>query len=150
MAVIKRPYQERERHGFETEGPSRTKQDQKEDCDINLIVRRHAQTGFVNHVTRRVPTYGDVSEMVSLQDALEEVRAAQDEFEGLPAAVRAAALNDPVRFLELLASEEGVEVLRDAGLEFREPDQVEVPVLSPQADVPPAGDSAPTLTEGEG
>lgn len=95
---------------------TRTKQSFKDDCDINLIVKRHASTGLWSHLANRTPLYGDFTQATELQDAIEKVNAAEDEFFVLPAAVRAACNNNPVQFYNMMGAEEAVRLLADAGL----------------------------------
>ena len=97
-----------------TEGGA--KQSFKDDCDVNLIVKRHAQTGMWDHLNPRMPTYGDNSGAMELQDAIETVRNATDEFWALPAEVRAICNNDPVVFMQEVNDPVGVLALAEAGL----------------------------------
>jgi len=76
----------------------RTKQADKDACDINKIVERNKATGVMPQ-TRQVPYFADVSEMNSLQDALEVVRVAGEFFMSLPSRTREAFGNDPTRFV---------------------------------------------------
>ncbi len=124
---------------------SRTKQSFRDECDINVITAQYVRTGLLSHTNRREPMYGDFSQSRDLKASLEAVKEAEAEFRALDAQVRAAAWNDPVRFLSMLASEEGVAELEAAGLVLgspEEPDDVVVPeVVEPPpvvADVPPA------------
>lgn len=97
-------------------GPSRAKQSFKDDCDINLIVKRHAQRGLWDHINPVEPKYGDFSKATDLQTAIELVTAAEESFFELPAAVRTVVDNDPVQFLNALADEDGFRDLVEAGL----------------------------------
>lgn len=120
---------------------SRTKQSHKDECDVNNIVRKHASTGLLNHVTRREPLYGDFTGVISLQDSLENVAAAQAEFDALPSAIRAAANNDPLEFARMVAHPEGAAALEEAGLVFGGGeilDQAEAANAQPQPEVPAA------------
>lgn len=101
---------------------SRAKQSFKDDCDINLIVKRHAQTGMWDHLANTTPTYGDNSAAVDLQEAFQSVKDAEEAFRQLPAEVRAVVNHDPVRFLEALSDEDDFAFLVDAGLPI--PDEV--------------------------
>lgn len=95
---------------------SRTKQSFKDDCDINLIVERHASTGIWDHLNPRQPTYGDFTLATALQDAIALVSSADDDFEALPAKVRALCDNDPVKLLQLSSEPGGFAELVNAGL----------------------------------
>lgn len=100
--------------------PSKTKQEGRLDADVNRIVATYGRTGMWANVNPRQPTYGDVSEMLELEQALELVNHAKREFMTLPAHVRALAQNDPVKLLGMLADPAQVEVLKAAGLPLKE------------------------------
>ena len=84
--------------------PSRTKQSFKDECDINLIMKRFKRVmnadflqkfnGFVGG------QFGDFSEVTDYRSALDQVRQAQGVFEALPAIVRKRFDNDPALFLD--------------------------------------------------
>lgn len=107
---------ERERYRTKVGEESRTKQSFKDECDINRIMKRHAQTGLIDHLSTREPHYGDFSAAVDLHTAMEQVRAAQDDFAALPSEVRNLCLNNPEVLLRALASPEETAALFDAGL----------------------------------
>lgn len=96
---------------------SKTKQSEGPQTDINTIVNRYLRSGELNHFNGRVPRYGDFSAMNDLQDQLNAVHEATDRFMALPATIRDAAGHDPVKFLEMLATEDGTELLIAAGLD---------------------------------
>jgi len=127
-------------------GPSLTKQAMKKDCDINLIVKRHAQTGMWDHLNNVRPTYGDTTGSVELAAAIGLVERADDNFDKLPAAVRRVVDNDPHKFLEALSDEGGFRALVEAGLPVDKGDRpIEVVVTNPPAEPGPE----PTPPEGE-
>lgn len=97
--------------------PGRTKQSFKPEADINTIVRKYEATGLVTHLSRGVPRYGDFSAAQDLKTAMDLAHEARDEFMKMNPYVRKAAENDPVKFLEMLATEEGTQELIDAGLD---------------------------------
>lgn len=119
-------------------------------CDLNRIVKRYAQTGVWDHLSPRQPTYGDFTGARSLDEAYELVRQAEEEFYSLPADVREKAANDPVRFLEMLASEDGAEILRQAGLPIGDSPAAGAsgPEGEPGGALPPSGD-LPSASPGE-
>lgn len=101
---------------------SRTKQAFKDQCDFNLVLKNFQKTGVMTHYNGRTPQYGDFSLAGDLQSSLEAVRAAQADFAALAAPVRAAAANNPVQFLEMMADPDGIKVLQEAGLEVFDPE----------------------------
>lgn len=125
---------------------SRAKQSFKDDCNINLIVKRHAQTGMWDHLANTTPTYGDNSAAVDLQVAFQSVKDAEEAFKQLPAAVRAVVNHDPVRFLEALSDEDDFAFLVDAGLPI--PDEVRKAIDARQTkDNEGEGDTPPQETD---
>jgi len=116
---------------------SRTKQAERDMVDVNAIVRKHRKSGVVSHLNGKAPQYGDFSRSATLQEALDGVDDAMYSFRRLPAEVRAMAENNPVRLLQMLATEDGSQMLIDAGLDpgfKREGDEEEV-VSEPEAPV---------------
>lgn len=101
-------------------GSSRTKQSMKDDCDINLIVKRHASTGMWTHLNPIRPVYGDFTGVQQLQDAMALVDSAEEHFYSLPAEVRRLCNNDPAVFLSEVNDPEGIMALVDAGLPMAE------------------------------
>lgn len=119
------------------EKPSMVRQSDGVITDINAIVARYQSTGILTHLNHQVPQYGDTSAAVDLHTAMNTVNDAEEMFAELPSAVRKAAENDPVTFLNMLATEEGTEALVDAGLpgfERRSDDQVDPVTPAPRAE----------------
>ena len=150
--ILKEPNQPPRKYGWRERTPTdcgdqkRTKQSFKDDCDINLIVRRHASTGMYAHLNPLTPSYGDFSGVVELQDAIALTRQSEADFAELPARVRAVCNNDPVVFLQEVHDPEGIQYLVDAGLPMAEG-------WEPPATETPAGDGGekatpPAETEG--
>ena len=90
--------------GLACEEPSLAQQHFKDECDINNILRQFNITGLLpaNPVS---PRYGDFSGIGDYHTALNRVIAAQDEFESLPAQIRARFDNDPSKLIEFLDDE---------------------------------------------
>ncbi len=91
------------------------------ETNINRIVAQYRATGGVTHVAARQPLYGDFSLASDLHTQMERVRSAQLTYGFLPAAVRAVSDNDPVRFMEMFETEEGLNALTEAGLFVDDP-----------------------------
>lgn len=121
---------------------SRTKKAAKAETDINLMVGRYMKTGAFANINPREPIYGDFSEAVTLEEAFNITRQAEASFMTLPAAVRAAADNNPVTLLAMLADPAQTEVLVKAGLPVK-PKEAQTPAPAPNPE------SAPTTPEGE-
>ncbi len=135
--------------GLDVGSKSRTKQSGKEECDINNIVATYVRTGLATHLAAGVPQFLDVSEVGDYRTALENVRAADKYFLGLPAAVRAEFQNDPALFIEALQDPNAAERIREIGIEVlgdpRAParDRREGDVIEPPEVIVPLGAPLP-------
>lgn len=91
-------YGPKRRVGVGNSGESMTKQSFKDDCDINLIIKRARLQGIVPRMVNLQAIYGDVSG-IDFQAAVDLVRRSEELFAELPAQVRARFHNDPAAFL---------------------------------------------------
>lgn len=96
--------------------PGRTKQADKEACDINNILRRYEQTGVLPDLIKREPRYGDFSSVPSYQESLDIVHRAETQFAALSAEVRDRFGNDPVKMLEFCQNEKNLPEMVKLGL----------------------------------
>lgn len=125
---------------------SRTKQSEKDNCDINLIVKRHASTGHVSHLNPAAPQFGDFTGAADLKTAIDQVAEANDRFNELPVEVRRAAQNNPYELLAMLETDEGQLELQEAGLILT--DQPQPPKeIEQQPEPPPTTKLAKAVTE---
>lgn len=90
--------------GLACEEPTLAQQHFKEECDINYILQQFNVTGVLPQ-TPLSPRYGDFSGISDYHTALNRVIAAQEEFDGLPAQIRARFDNDPAKLIEFLDDE---------------------------------------------
>jgi phage internal scaffolding protein len=90
--------------GLACEEPSLAQQHFKDECDINYILQKFNVTGLLPESTLS-PRYGDFTGIGDYHSALNRVIAAQDEFEALPAQIRARFDNDPSKLIEFLDDE---------------------------------------------
>lgn len=78
-----------------------TEQHHESECNINNIVKRFMKTGDMTLLQKRKSFFMDLSQIPSsYQDALQFVGQVAENFEALPAVVRAAYENDPQKFME--------------------------------------------------
>lgn len=95
--------------------PSLTRQSEKDNCDINLIVKRYAETGIMpSNLTPGM--YADVSQIGDYRTALHTVMEADRMFQQLPAHIRAAFDNDAATFLDAFNDETNRPRLEELGL----------------------------------
>lgn len=95
--------------------PSLTHQSFKDECDINLIVARAAQTGFTPMRSQPL-IQGDFSEVPDYQTAMNTVVRAREAFDALPAKVRDRFNNDPSQLLNFVSDEKNREEATKLGL----------------------------------
>lgn len=116
-----------------------TKQNHKQECDINHILKQYQRTGIINHITQLQPTFQDLPDQIDYQESLNLIMDAQQTFDALPAKVRAEFDNDPARFLAAFTDPAKEDYLRENGfLKPKEPASA-VPATSIAA---PANDAA--------
>lgn len=99
--------------------PSLTKQEFKDECDINKIMAQYQRTGLVSHVARYQGDYSDVADAVDYQTALNIMKEAQDMFMTVPSSVRSQFDNDPGKFLEFVQDPNNAEKMYEMGLAVR-------------------------------
>ncbi len=90
--------------GLECKDSSLAQQHHKEECDINTIMERFGQTGMLP-VTALEPSYGDFSGVMDYHTAMNAIMAAEDQFDALPAKMRARFDNDPAKLIDFLEDE---------------------------------------------
>lgn len=64
--------------------PSQTQQHFKDECDVNHIIDKFTSTGELLHVRGAPGLYADVGSATDYQDLMNNLRAVQGAFEGLP------------------------------------------------------------------
>lgn len=79
----------------------RCKQAFKDECDINVIMRRYQSTGELTHVREAMPQYLDVTGF-DFQEAQNFVAHATSLFHELPSSVRSQFENDPAKLLDFV------------------------------------------------
>ena len=90
--------------GLKCEDKTRTQQNFKDECNINVIMERFGKTGQLP-ANIRPPEYGDYSQVTDFHSAMNAVRSASEDFMRLPASVRARFENDPQQYLDFFADE---------------------------------------------
>lgn len=92
---------------------SRTSQAEKDNCDLNILVRRFGISPLMSPVDPS--RFGDVPEL-DLREALQIVEDAESAFMELPAKTRERFNNDPLELLAALNDPAREDELRDLGL----------------------------------
>lgn len=97
-------------------GESRTKQGFRDECDINVIMKRYERDGIVQHLNRYGGDYGNFVYVQDYQTSLNQVLEAREMFDSLPASVRSRFANDAGAFLRFATDEANRDELRRMGL----------------------------------
>lgn len=100
--------------------PSLAQQHQKDEADINVIVKRFGVTGQLPQSVR-VPTYGDFSAVLDYKTANLAMISARESFMAMPADVRLRFGNDPQKFIEFCSDTANLEEMRKLGLAVPKP-----------------------------
>ncbi|AXL15043.1 internal scaffolding protein [Microviridae sp.] len=100
--------------------PSMTQQHQKDECDVNNIMKRYVKTGIIDHINQHKPFYGEVSAL-TYHESMNQIITANNMFQELPSQVRKKFHNSPEEFLEYVSDPENVSNLVDLGLAERSP-----------------------------
>lgn len=113
-----------------------TKQEFKDECDINILLSRYMSTGEIPNLNERAPQYLDVTGM-DFQTHMEFVAGAQTLFQELPSAIRNRFSNSPAEFLDFCSQEKN------------RPEMAEMGLLKPPAEwaTPPTPPAAPAAPE---
>ena len=101
--------------GLHCEDASLAQQHFKEECDINTILQKFNITGLLPE-SPLSPRYGDFTGIGDYHGALNRVIAAQDEFEALPAQIRARFDNNPEKLIEFLDNSDNRSEAEQLGL----------------------------------
>lgn len=104
------------RKPFYTKGPSKTKQEFRDECNINKIMERYHKNGILPDMIKENPIYGDFSEAKSYQESLDIVLKAEEQFRSLSADIRDRFNQDPAKFLEFTNDEKNKEEMAKMGL----------------------------------
>lgn len=99
---------------FPAESPF-TKQEFKDECDVNVILKRYMATGEMPNLNERNPQYIDCTGH-DYQAAMNLVAEANTLFAELPSAVRSRFNHDPSQFLDFCSNEANRPELEAMGL----------------------------------
>lgn len=140
--------------GLECLDPTLAQQNFKEECDINYIVDRFTRTGQLPQGS--TPQFGDFTFGSDYHTAMNQVRAADEAFMSLPAAVRSRFDNDAGKLLDFLADEKNVDEAERLGLVISKGGKPRADTESAEGATPPKVSKKPSTkgskepVEGEG
>lgn len=96
--------------------PSLTNQDEKDDCDVNVIIEKAMKGQTITHLSARTGVYMDLSEVPDFEKSLNIIAKAKSAFAELPAHLREKFHNDPKIMMEYLADPRNNEEAIELGL----------------------------------
>jgi len=137
---IRRPYDASPGTSITFTENTKAQQSFQDECDINTIMSRYQQNGVLDHVQSIEGAYGDFSNVVDYQLGLNQILAAQDAFDQLPAKLRERFRNDPAELMTFLQDEKNRAEAEDLGLVEKKSEGAPPP---PPAGTPPASPPAP-------
>jgi phage internal scaffolding protein len=102
---------------------SRVKQEFREECDINNVIKHYKLTGQIQHINAQAKngSYEDLPDPIDYQESLNAVAAATASFATLPAHVRDRFSNNPALFLNFMNDANNVDEMVKLGLAKRRP-----------------------------
>lgn len=112
-----------------------TRQEFKDECDINVLMRRYQSTGELPMLNRGTAKFLDVSASMQFQESMNYVSDAQSMFNELPATVRDRFYNDPVQFLDFCSNPANRTDLAKMGLLTPEATRDALSPLNPPAPI---------------
>lgn len=117
-----------------SESEDMTKQEFREEVDINTLVRRFHLSGELPQGVR-MPEYGDFIGVDSYHDAANAIAQANESFAAMPAEIRERFGNDPEAFVEFCLEPSNLEEARKMGLaparEIREAEEAAAAPIAP-------------------
>lgn len=113
---FKTPYNRSKTPGIHTPGGSRAAQSFKDDCDINVIVRRAMRTGVWPNKRMEVPVFGDFTNIPDYRSAQQLIVETTEQFEKIPARIRERFHNSVDEFVAFVSNPENSEDVVKMGL----------------------------------
>lgn len=134
--------------GEVTHPPSVAKQEFKDQCDVNNIIKSFKLTGQINHINAQamMGRFEDLPDEIDFQTSLNTIRDASQAFEALPAKLRDRFGNDPAQFLAFLSDPDNLDEARRLGI-IKKPDPAPDAPPPPPPNQPPPPPAPPPAPE---
>ncbi|AXH73204.1 MAG: internal scaffolding protein [Microviridae sp.] len=111
-----------------------TKQEFKNECDINVIMAQYQYSGEIPNLNEMQPVYEDCTGL-DYMDHMNKIVEANNLFADLPSKIRNRFNNDPALFLDFVHDENNRPELQSMGL---------LRPVSPVVNLPPENDTPPS------
>nr|WAE43817.1 MAG: internal scaffolding protein [Microviridae sp.] len=96
-------------------GESLTQQEFADDCNINSMLENQQRTGMIS-LNQNFPEYSDFTGVTSFQDAIHQIKEAEEQFLTLPPSVRNRFNNDPHQLITFLQDTNNRKEAEDLGI----------------------------------
>jgi phage internal scaffolding protein len=106
--------------GLSCQEPTRAQQHHKEECDINVILRKFGKTGTLP-INPSEALYPDFSDAVDYHTALNQIIASEREFDLLPSHIRKHFDNDPAKLVYFMQDKKNYDEAVNLGLIAKKP-----------------------------
>lgn len=125
------------------EGSSRTKQADRDQCDIQKLMNSFTRTGDLTHISESLGTYGDFTNPLTYREAHTQLAEAQQAFESFPSRIRERMRNDPGYFLDFMSDGKNLDEQIELGLVeapkgYKKPEDTVVNPPLKEEDPPPS------------
>lgn len=80
--------------------PTMTQQQFKDECDINQILKKFVETGFLDTIGPGV--FADISDTLDYQSSLNFIKQADEMFAALPSGIRERFHNNPAEYMDFV------------------------------------------------
>lgn len=129
--------------------PSLTRQSDKDACNINTIMRQYEKTGVIDHLNQNKGDYGNFIGFKDYHSSLNQILAADEMFQTIPAQIRGLFDNDAGKFLHFAQNPENHSEMVKLGLATQRASEPAVAPTPPEAtkttkEVIDAATAAPT------
>jgi phage internal scaffolding protein len=121
-------YDKEQSIGIDNKEITLTKQQFKDECDINNILKLFKDKGILPDMIKENAQYGDFSDVPTYQEAMDIVLHAEAQFGALPSHTRDRFGNSPEKFLEFVSDPKNAEEMVAMGLATKR----ETPPVSPE------------------
>lgn len=131
---IRSRYDQHDSVSFKVETPSMTRQEFKDECDVNIIVARHAETGLWDKNLKpptRCPQFIDIANAPDAMTAHNLFIQAREAFMSLPANVRRDMDNNPNELIAFVSDDNNYDKALEYGLVNKRPDPLPTPTPTP-------------------
>lgn len=115
--------------------PSKTRQEFKNECDINQIIKKYNRTGELTHLKKNNGVFMDHTKLGDYQENLNKIIEANNAFNALNSQTRSRFKNDPNELIQFLNNKDNYDEAVKLGLLVPRKDPQPDPVLTELKDL---------------